>query len=37
MVTGEDGYKALEIAIASMESTAKNAVIKLKSTQKRRF
>ncbi|MDR0318716.1 MAG: Gfo/Idh/MocA family oxidoreductase [Nitrososphaerota archaeon] len=29
MVTGEDGYKALEIATAAMESSAKNAVIKL--------
>jgi UDP-N-acetylglucosamine 3-dehydrogenase len=30
MITGEDGYKALEIALASMESSAKNTVIKLK-------
>ncbi len=30
MITGEDGYKALEIALASMESSAKNAVVKLK-------
>jgi UDP-N-acetylglucosamine 3-dehydrogenase len=30
MITGEDGYKALEIALASMESSAKNSVIKLK-------
>jgi len=30
MVTGEDGYKALEIAMAAMESSAKNAVVKLK-------
>jgi UDP-N-acetylglucosamine 3-dehydrogenase len=29
MITGEDGYKALEIALASMESSAKNTVIKL--------
>ncbi len=30
MITGEDGYKALQIALASMESSAKNTVIKLK-------
>jgi UDP-N-acetylglucosamine 3-dehydrogenase len=30
MITGEDGYKALEIALASMESSAKNTVVKLK-------
>ncbi len=30
MITGEDGYKALQIALASMESSAKNSVIKLK-------
>lgn len=30
VVTGADGYKALEIALASMESSAKNAVVKLK-------
>lgn len=30
MITGEDGYKALEIALAAMESSAKNAVVKLK-------
>jgi UDP-N-acetylglucosamine 3-dehydrogenase len=30
MITGEDGYKALEIALASMESSAKNSVVKLK-------
>jgi UDP-N-acetylglucosamine 3-dehydrogenase len=29
LITGEDGYKALEIALASMESSAKNSVIKL--------
>jgi UDP-N-acetylglucosamine 3-dehydrogenase len=31
VITGEDGYKALEIALASMESSAKNAVVKLKN------
>jgi UDP-N-acetylglucosamine 3-dehydrogenase len=30
MVTGKDGYKALEIASAAMESSAKNTVVKLK-------
>jgi UDP-N-acetylglucosamine 3-dehydrogenase len=30
MVSGKDGYKALEIALAAMESSAKNTVIKLK-------
>jgi UDP-N-acetylglucosamine 3-dehydrogenase len=30
MITGEDGYKALEIALASMDYSAKNTVIKLK-------
>lgn len=30
VITGEDGYKALQIALASMESSAKNTVIKLK-------
>jgi UDP-N-acetylglucosamine 3-dehydrogenase len=30
MITGEDGYKALEIALASMESSTKNTVVKLK-------
>ncbi len=30
MITGKDGYKALEIALAAMESSAKNAVVKLK-------
>jgi UDP-N-acetylglucosamine 3-dehydrogenase len=30
MITGEDGYKALEIALAAMESSAKNTVVKLK-------
>jgi UDP-N-acetylglucosamine 3-dehydrogenase len=30
MITGEDGYKALQIALASMESSAKNTVVKLK-------
>jgi UDP-N-acetylglucosamine 3-dehydrogenase len=30
MITGQDGYKALEIASAAMESSAKNTVIKLK-------
>jgi UDP-N-acetylglucosamine 3-dehydrogenase len=30
MITGEDGYKALEIALAAMKSSAKNAVVKLK-------
>jgi len=29
MITGEDGYRALEIALAAMESSAKNTVIKL--------
>ena len=29
IITGEDGYNALEIATAAMESSAKNAVIKL--------
>ncbi|MDR2720001.1 MAG: Gfo/Idh/MocA family oxidoreductase [Nitrososphaerota archaeon] len=29
IVTGEDGYNALEIAMAAMESSAKNTVIKL--------
>ncbi|MCL2172815.1 MAG: Gfo/Idh/MocA family oxidoreductase [Nitrososphaerota archaeon] len=29
IITGEDGYNALEIAMAAMESSAKNAVIKL--------
>jgi UDP-N-acetylglucosamine 3-dehydrogenase len=29
MITGEDGYTALEIALAAMKSSAKNAVIKL--------
>lgn len=29
MITGEDGYKALEIALAAMESSAKNTVVKL--------
>jgi UDP-N-acetylglucosamine 3-dehydrogenase len=30
MITGQDGYKALEIASAAMESSAKNTVVKLK-------
>ncbi len=30
MITGEDGFKALEIALAAMESSAKNSVVKLK-------
>jgi UDP-N-acetylglucosamine 3-dehydrogenase len=30
MITGEDGFKALQIALASMESSAKNTVVKLK-------
>jgi len=30
IITGEDGYNALEIAMASMESSTKNTVIKLK-------
>jgi UDP-N-acetylglucosamine 3-dehydrogenase len=30
IVTSEDGYKALEIALAAMESSAKNTVVKLK-------
>lgn len=29
MITGEDGYKALQIALAAMESSAKNTVVKL--------
>jgi len=29
MITGEDGYKALEIAVAAMKSSVKNTVIKL--------
>ena len=29
IITGEDGYNALEIAMAAMESSAKNTVIKL--------
>jgi UDP-N-acetylglucosamine 3-dehydrogenase len=29
VITGEDGYKALRIALAAMESSAKNAVVKL--------
>ncbi len=29
MITGEDGYKALEIALAAMESSTKNTIIKL--------
>jgi UDP-N-acetylglucosamine 3-dehydrogenase len=31
LVTGLDGYKALEIAMAAMKSSAKNAVVKLKN------
>ena len=30
IITGEDGYKALEIASAAMKSSAKNTVVKLK-------
>jgi UDP-N-acetylglucosamine 3-dehydrogenase len=30
VVTGADGYKALEIAIAALQSSAKNCVVKLK-------
>jgi UDP-N-acetylglucosamine 3-dehydrogenase len=29
MITGEDGYKALQIALAAMESSAKKSVVKL--------
>ncbi len=29
VITGEDGYKALQIALAAMESSAKNTVVKL--------
>jgi predicted dehydrogenase len=29
LITGEDGYKALKIALAAMESSAKNEVVKL--------
>ena len=31
LVTGEDGVKALEIATAAMESSAKNTAVQLKS------
>ncbi|MDR2699342.1 MAG: Gfo/Idh/MocA family oxidoreductase [Nitrososphaerota archaeon] len=30
MITGDDGYKALEIAVAAMESSTKNTVVKIK-------
>jgi len=30
MISGKDGYKALEIALAAMEASAKNTVIKIK-------
>jgi UDP-N-acetylglucosamine 3-dehydrogenase len=30
MITGEDGYKALEIALAAIESSAKNTVVKIR-------
>jgi predicted dehydrogenase len=30
LVTGTDGYKALQVAMAAIQSSAKNAAVKLK-------